>query len=152
MDLKPDSVMFFYSTTGWMMWNILLASLLTGAAAVLYDGSPAHPTPALLLELPANTGATCFGASPTYVQIMDKAGLRPGETFDLRRLESIVVSGAPSTPETFDWFYRRVKSDLWVTSQSGGTEICSGFVGAVPTLPVYAGEIQARMLGMDIHV
>jgi acetoacetyl-CoA synthetase len=152
INLQPGSVMFFYSTTGWMMWNILLASLLTGAAAVLYDGSPAHPTPALLWELAANTGATCFGASPTYVQIMDKAGLRPGETFDLRRLESIVVSGAPSTPETFDWFYRRVKSDLWVTSQSGGTEICSGFVGAVPTLPVYAGEIQARMLGMDVHV
>lgn len=152
LNLKPGSVMFFYSTTGWMMWNILLASLLTGAAAVLYDGNPAYPAPDLLWKLAAETRATCFGASPTYVQMMEKAALRPGSSFDLSRLESIVVSGAPSTPETFDWFYRSVKQDLWVTSQSGGTELCSGFVGASPTLPVYAGEIQARMLGMDVHV
>jgi acetoacetyl-CoA synthetase len=152
INLRPGSVMFFYSTTGWMMWNILLAALLTGAAAVLYDGNPAYPTPDFLWKLAADTGATSFGASPTFVQMMEKARLRPGETHDLSRLESVVVSGAPSTPETFDWFYRCVKQDLWVTSQSGGTEICSGFVGAAPTLPVYAGEIQTRMLGMDVHV
>jgi acetoacetyl-CoA synthetase len=152
LNLKPGSVMFFYTTTGWMMWNLLLAALLTGATAVLYDGNPAYPTPDFLWKLAADTGTTSFGASPTYVQIMEKAGLAPGECFDLSRLESVLVSGAPSTPETFEWFYRRVKRDLWVTSQSGGTEICSGFVGAAPTLPVYAGEIQARMLGMDVHV
>lgn len=152
LNLKPGSVMFFYSTTGWMMWNILLAALHTGSAAVLYDGNPAYPSSDLLWELAAKTRVTSFGASPTYVQMMEKAGLRPGEAHDLSRLESIVVSGAPSTPETFDWFYRCVKRDLWVTSQSGGTELCSGFVGAAPTLPVYAGEIQARMLGMDVHV
>jgi len=152
INLTPDSVMFFYSTTGWMMWNILLAALLAGSAAVLYDGSPVYPGPDLLWELAARTGATSFGASPTFVQMMAKAGLRPRESFDLSRLESIIVSGAPSSPETFEWFYRCVKEDLWVTSQSGGTEICSGFVGAVPTLPVFAGEIQARMLGMDVHV
>jgi acetoacetyl-CoA synthetase len=152
LNLRPVSVMFFYSTTGWMMWNILLAALLTGSAVVLYDGNPAHPAPDFLWKLAADTGTTSFGASPTYVQMMEKAGLRPGEAHDLSRLESVVVSGAPSTPETFDWFYRCVKRDLWVTSQSGGTELCSGFVGAAPTLPVYAGEIQARMLGMDVHV
>jgi acetoacetyl-CoA synthetase len=152
LNLRPGSTMFFYSTTGWMMWNLLLAALLTGSAAVLYDGSPAYPSPDLLWKLAADTGATSFGASPTYVQAMERAGLQPGRTFDLSRLESIVVSGAPSTPETFEWFYRCVKRDLWVTSQSGGTELCSGFVGASPTLPVYAGEIQARMLGMDVHV
>jgi acetoacetyl-CoA synthetase len=152
INLRPGSVMFFYSTTGWMMWNILLAALLTGAASVLYDGNPAYPSPDFLWKLAADTGATSFGASPTYVQMMEKAGLNPGATHDLSALESVVVSGAPSTPETFDWFYRCVKQDLWVTSQSGGTEICSGFVGAAPTLPVYAGEIQARMLGMDVHV
>lgn len=152
LNLKPRSVMFFYSTTGWMMWNILIAALLTGSAAVLYDGNPAHPAPDFLWKLAADTRATCFGASPTYIQIMEKHGLRPGESFDLSSLESIVVSGAPSTPETFAWFYRCVKRDLWVTSQSGGTEICSGFVGAAPVLPVYAGEIQARLLGMDVHV
>ncbi|WP_293394646.1 acetoacetate--CoA ligase [Nevskia sp.] len=151
LGLKPTSVMFFYSTTGWMMWNLLFAALLTGAAAVLYDGNPAHPSIDFLWQLAADTGTTSFGASPTYVQIMEKAGLEPGKLYDLSRLESVIVAGAPSTPETFAWFYRCVKQDLWVTSQSGGTEICSGFVGAVPLLPVHAGEIQARMLGMDVH-
>lgn len=151
IDLGPGKSMFFYSTTGWMMWNLLMAALLTGSAVVLYDGSPAHPSLDLLWKLAADTGATVFGASPTYVQMMEKAGLRPGQDFNLDTLETIVVSGAPATPETFAWFYRSVKADLWVTSQSGGTEICSGFVGASPTLPVHAGEIQARMLGMDVH-
>ncbi|MFA5938861.1 MAG: acetoacetate--CoA ligase [Sinimarinibacterium sp.] len=151
LNLGPHSVMFFYSTTGWMMWNLLLAALLTGSAVVLYDGSPAHPGPDFLWQLAADTGTTSFGASPTFVQMMEKAGLRPGEKYDLSALEGIVVAGAPSTPETFDWFYRCVKRDLWVTSQSGGTEICSGFVGASPTLSVHAGEIQTRMLGMDVH-
>jgi acetoacetyl-CoA synthetase len=151
LGLKPGATMFFYSTTGWMMWNLLLAALLTGASVVMYDGNPAYPSLGFLWKLAAETRVTSFGASPTYVQMMEKAGLRPGEQFDLSRLESIVVAGAPSTPETFDWFYRCVKKDLWVTSQSGGTEICSGFVGASPLLPVHAGEIQTRMLGMDVH-
>ena len=151
LNLKPGSVMFFYSTTGWIMWNLLLSSLLTGAGVVLYDGSPVHPGPELLWDLAARTRATNFGASPTFVQMMERAGLEPGKQFDLSALESVLVSGAPSTPETFAWFYRSVKKDLWVTSQSGGTEICSGFVGASPTLPVYAGEIQTRLLGMDVQ-
>ena len=151
LGLRAGSNMFFYSTTGWMMWNLLMAALLTGSAAVLYDGNPAHPSIELLWKLAADTGATLFGASPTYVQMMEKAGLKPGEKFDLSRLECMIAAGAPSTPETFAELYRSVKQDLWVTSQSGGTEICSGFVGASPTLPVYAGEIQTRMLGMDVH-
>ncbi|WP_281783895.1 acetoacetate--CoA ligase [Sinimarinibacterium flocculans] len=149
--LGPESAMFFYSTTGWVMWNLVLSSLLTGGAAVLYDGSPAHPQPDLLWKLAADTGTTFFGASPTFIQMMEKAGLRPGERFDLSKLDAIMVGGSPSTPETFAWLYDCVKRDLWVTSQSGGTEIASGFVGASPTLPVYAGEIQRRMLGMDVH-
>lgn len=152
MDLGPGSVMFFYSTTGWMMWNLLVAALMTGASAVLYDGSPMHGGPECLWKLAQDTRASCFGASPTFVQMMEKAGIEPGERFDLSALRSIVLSGAPSTPETFDWFYRCVKRDLWVTSQSGGTEICSGLVGASPLLPVHAGEIQARMLGMAVEV
>ncbi|HVT36888.1 MAG TPA: acetoacetate--CoA ligase, partial [Nevskiaceae bacterium] len=151
LNLRRGSVMFFYSTTGWVMWNILLSALTAGAGVVLYDGSPVHPDPGLLWKLAADTRATNFGASPTFVQMMEKARLKPGETHDLSALEAVLVSGAPSTPETFDWFYRCVKRDLWVTSQSGGTEIGSGFVGASPTLPVHAGEIQTRMLGMDVH-
>jgi acetoacetyl-CoA synthetase len=151
LGLGPGSNMFFYSTTGWMMFNLLVAALLTGSSATLYDGNPAYPSPDLLWKLAADTGATLFGASPTFVQMMEKAGLEPGKTFDLSRLECVMAACAPSTPETFAWFYKGIKQDLWVTSQSGGTEICSGFVGAVPTLPVYAGEIQTRMLGMDVH-
>lgn len=151
INLRPGAPMFFYSTTGWMMWNLLIAALIAGAPAVLYDGSPMHPGPDFLWKLAADTHCVSFGASPTFVQMMEKAGLVPGEAFDLSALESILVAGSPSTPETFDWFYRCVKRDLWVTSQSGGTEICSGFVGASPTEPVYAGEIQVRMLGMDVR-
>lgn len=149
--LDRDSCIFFYSTTGWMMWNILLGALLTGSAAVLYDGSPTHPGADRLWRLAEAARVTCFGASPTFVQIMRQQGLRPGECFDLSRLTTVLMSGSPATPEAFEWFYEHVKRDLWVTSSSGGTEICSGFVGGCPTLPVYAGEIQTRMLGMDVH-
>lgn len=151
LNLGPGSTMFFYTTTGWMMFNLLLGALLTGSAVVLYDGNPGHPGVGKLWELAADTGTTFFGASPTYVQLMEKAGLVPGDAYDLSRLEAIMVAGAPATPETFAWCYQNVRSDLWVTSQSGGTELCSGFVGATPTAPVYAGEIQTRMLGMDVH-
>lgn len=151
LGLGPDSVMFFYTTTGWMMWNLVLASLLTGSAAVLYDGNPAHPTPDVLWKMAAETGTTNFGASPTYVQIMERLHLEPGRSFDLSKMESVLLGGSPATPETFAWFYRSVKEDLWVTSQSGGTDLASGLVGASPTLPVHAGEIQGRMLGMDVH-
>ncbi len=149
--LRPGARLLFYSTTGWMMWNVLIGALMTGAAAILYDGHPVHPDPGLLWRLAERHGATCFGASPTFVQIMQKARLRPAQSFDLSRLESILLSGSPASPECFAWFYEEVKPDLWVTSQSGGTEIASAFVGAVPTLPVRAGEIQARCLGMDVH-
>lgn len=151
LNLAPGSVMFFYSTTGWMMYNLVVSSLLTGAAAVQYDGSPVYPDLDLLWKMAADTGAQTFGASPTFVQMMEKAQLKPGEKFDLSRLEAALLGGAPSTPETFKWFYDNVKQDLWVTSQSGGTELCSGFVGASPTLPVHAGEIQTRCLGMDVR-
>jgi len=151
VNLHPDAVMFFYSTTGWMMWNILLAALLAGSAAVLYDGSPVYPGHDFLWKLASETKATSFGASPTFVQMMEKANLQPGTRFDLSGLETVVLSGAPSTAETFEWVYRCVKRDLLVTSQSGGTELCSGLVGGSPILPVYAGEIQCRMLGMDVH-
>lgn len=149
--LSDHSAMFFYSTTGWVMWNLVISALLAGSAAVLYDGSPVDPQPDQLWKLAAETGTTFFGASPTFVQMMEKANLCPGDRFDLSRLEAIMVGGSPSTPETFAWLYSNVKQDLWVTSQSGGTEIASGFVGASPTLPVHAGEIQCRMLGMDVH-
>jgi acetoacetyl-CoA synthetase len=150
-NLSPSSRMFFYTTTGWMMFNALVSALVQGASIVLYDGHPAHPTPALLWQLAADAGATSFGASPTFVQIMQKIGLVPRERFDLSRLEGVLLTGSPVTPESTAWFYESVKSDLWVTSPSGGTELCAGLVGGSPLLPVYAGEIQTRLLGMDVH-
>jgi acetoacetyl-CoA synthetase len=150
MNLKPGDTSFFYTTTGWVMFNLQVAMLLSGCAGVLYDGSPAYPQVDVLWKMAEDTGTTFFGASPTYVQLMQSQGVEPGRAYDLSRLDSILVGGAPSTPETFEWFYKAVKEDLWVTSQSGGTEIVGGFVGATPTQPVYAGEIQARMLGMDV--
>ncbi len=150
INLKPGDVGFFYTTAGWMMFNYVVTMLLAGATAVLYDGNPAYPTADVLWKMAADTGATSFGASPTYVQALQNLGLEPGKNHDLSALSSIILGGAPSTPETFEWFYKSVKPDLWVTSQSGGTELCSGLVGATPTQPVYAGEIQTRNLGMDI--
>ncbi len=151
LDLGPQSVMFFYSTTGWVMWNILLSALLAGASVVLYDGSPIYPSADALWQLAERTGTTLFGASPTYVKLLEKNGAMPMAKYALARLESVVLSGSPSTPETFNWLYRNVKSDLWINSISGGTELCSALVGGATILPVHAGEIQGRALGMDVR-
>ena len=148
---SPESCLFFYTTTGWMMFNFMVAGLSAGGRIVLYDGSPLAPDVEQLWKLAAENRVTMFGASPTFVQSMMKAGVRPAQKYDLSALEGVLLGGSPATPESFAWFYREVKRDLWVTSQSGGTDICSGFVGASPTLPVYAGEIQARLLGVDAH-
>lgn len=150
MDLKPDDVSFFYTTTGWVMFNAMVAMMLTGAKAVFYDGHPASPSPDVLWKMAADTRATMFGASPTYAQVMEQLGIVPGQKYDLSNLRTILCTGSPAQPETFEWFYRNVSEDIWLTSQSGGTEIVGGFVAASPTLPVYAGEIQCRALGMDV--
>jgi acetoacetyl-CoA synthetase len=150
-DSGPGRRVFFYTTTGWMMWNALVGSLLLGTSIVLYDGHPAHPGPELLWRLAEEAEATGFGASPTFVQIMQKLGLVPRERFDVSRLRAVLLTGSPVSPETTAWFYRNVKADLWVNSPSGGTELCAALVGGWPLLPVYAGEIQARSLAMDVH-
>lgn len=147
----PESCLFFYTTTGWMMFNFMVMGLCSGGRIVLYDGNPLAPDVERLWQLAAEHRVTMFGASPTFVQMMIKAGVRPAQKYDLSALEGVLLGGSPATPETFAWFYREVKRDLWVTSQSGGTDVCSAFVGASPTLPVYAGEIQTRLLGVDVH-
>jgi acetoacetyl-CoA synthetase len=150
-DLDPSKRVFFYSTTGWMMWNALLSGLLQGSSVVLYDGHPAYPTPELLWQLAADAEATTFGASPTFVQMMQKAAIVPRERFDLSKLGGVLLTGSPVSPETTAWFYENVKADLWVNSPSGGTEVCAAWVGGTILQPVYAGEIQCRSLGMDVH-
>jgi acetoacetyl-CoA synthetase len=149
MDLHPGERMFFFSTTGWMMWNFLASSLLCGVCPVLYDGNPAFPDVDVLWKMAQDSGATFFGASPTYVDMMSKAGIVPGGKFDLTHLRAIMPAGSPVTPGHTAWFYRNVKRDLWVCSGSGGTDCCTGFVGGVPTQPVYAGEIQAPHLAVS---
>ncbi|APH72993.1 acetoacetate--CoA ligase [Aquibium oceanicum] len=152
LNLQPHSCMFFYSTTGWVMWNSLLWGPLMGGRVALYDGSPTYPGPDLLWKLAADVGATSFGASPTFVENMRKQGIVPNARYDLSKLENVFLAGSPSTPETFVWLQQAVKEDLWITSQSGGTEFCSGIVGGAPMLPVHAGEIQSRCLAVDVRV
>lgn len=148
MDIHPGERTFFFTTTGWMMWNVVASSLLVGACPVLYDGNPAYPEPDVLWKMAQDSRAAFFGASPTYVDIMARAGIVPGARYDLSALRAIMPAGSPVSPECTAWFYDNVKRDLWVATGSGGTDCCTGFVGGVPTLPVYAGEIQARSLGV----
>jgi len=150
MNLKPGDTSFFYTTTGWVMFNLVVGMMLTGASIALYDGSPVFPSTDVLWKLAETSGATVFGASPSYVQLMEDNKVVPKDSFDLSRLNTILVGGSPSMPATFAWFYNNVKQDLWLTSQSGGTEIASAFVAASPTLPVHAAEIQARALAMNV--
>ncbi len=151
MDLRAGDRMFFFTTTGWMMWNFLVSSLLLGVCPVLYDGNPAYPGADALWRLAHECGVALFGASPAFVDLMTHAGLVPGQHYDLKELRAIMPAGSPVSAECTAWFYRNVKSDVWVCTGSGGTDVCTGFVGGVPTEPVYAGEIQARHLGVDAH-
>jgi acetoacetyl-CoA synthetase len=150
-DLRAGMRMFFYTTAGWMMWNFLVSSLLLGVRPLLYDGHPGYPRPDVLWEMAQNAGVNFFGASPAYVDLMSRAGLVPGDTYDLSELSAIMLAGSPVSPECGAWFYRNVKRDLWLHVGSGGTDVCSGFTGGAPTLPVYAGEHQARNLGVAAY-
>lgn len=151
LNLKPSSCMFYFTTTGWVMWNILLSGLIAGAAVVLYDGNPMVPKEDRLWELAAETGMTLFGASPTFLNGQMKAGIHPNRLYDLSKMDSILLGGSPVMPEHMEWCFGNLRPDIWVTSQSGGTDVASAFVGGMPTLPVHAGEIQTRCLGVDVH-
>jgi acetoacetyl-CoA synthetase len=146
-DVHARESLFFYTTSGWMIWNFLVSSLLADVMPVLYDGNPAYPTIDVLWRIVDESHATLFGTSPTYITQQQQAGVVPKATFDLKRLESVTLAGSPVTPECMQWVYDNAKQDLLVASGSGGTDCCTGFIGAVSTLPVYAGEIQARALG-----
>ena len=148
MDVHRGDRMFFFTTTGWMMWNFLVSALLVDVVPVLYDGNPAYPQPDVLWSMVERTGASYFGASPTYINILEKAGIVPKDRFDLSTLQSLMLAGSPVTAEVMAWCYRNVKSDVWAYSGSGGTDLCTGIVGGVALLPVYAGEIQGRQLGI----
>jgi acetoacetyl-CoA synthetase len=150
-DVRPGERFFWYSTTGWMMWNFTHAALLTGATIVLYDGSPAFPSLSRMWKLTESIKITHFGTSAPFLVACMKTGIKPNEQFDLGSLRSIGSTGSPLPPEAFDWVYQYIKSDLWLTSMSGGTDVCTAFVGGNPMLPVYLGEIQCRALGCALY-
>ena len=134
-----------------MMWNYLQGALLCGATIVLYDGSPAYPSVDRLWNLAEKWRITHLGTSAGYIVANMKEGIIPGEKYDLSGLVSIGSTGSPLPPEGFDWVYEAVDSNVWLTSISGGTDVCSAFVGGCPLWPVYSGEIQCRALGCDLH-
>jgi acetoacetyl-CoA synthetase len=151
VDLHDGDRLFWFTTTGWMMWNFLHGGLLTDASIILYDGNPGHPGLGTLWDLAEEAGVTCFGTSASFVAACVKAGIEPRDGRDLSRLDSLGSTGSPLSPEGFDWLYERLGPELWLFSMSGGTDVCTAFVGGVPTLPVYRGELQARALGAKVE-
>jgi acetoacetyl-CoA synthetase len=151
MDLGPNDRFFWFTTTGWMMWNFLVGGLLVGSTIVLYDGSPAWPDMGALWALAERAGLTCFGASAAYIGACMKAGVEPRQRYDLSRLRSVGSTGSPLSVEGFAWVYQHVGAQIWLASISGGTDLCTAFVGGCPLLPVRAGEIQCRCLGARVE-
>ena len=150
LDAQPGDRLFWFTTTGWMMWNFLIGALLTDASIVLYDGNPAYPDMGVLWDLAERTGMTCFGTSAAYIAACMKDGVEPENGRELA-LRSVGSTGSPLSPEGFDWIYEHLGADTWLFSTSGGTDVCTAFVGGVPILPVYKGELQARALGAKVE-
>lgn len=150
-DVHPGENFFWYSTTGWMMWNFIHASLLAGSTIVLYDGSAAYPHLNSLWKLAAELPIHHFGTSAPFLTACMKSGLEIGKDFNLAPLRSIGSTGSPLPPETFDYVYEHIKPDVWLCSMSGGTDICTAWVGSTPWLPVVEGEIQSRTLGCAMY-
>jgi acetoacetyl-CoA synthetase len=152
LDAQAGDRVFWFSTTGWMMWNFLVGVLLTDAAIVLFDGNPGHPSLDVLWDLAAESRTTTFGTSAAFIASCMKAeGVHPREGRDLSALRAVGSTGSPLSPEGFHWIYDALGAETWLFSTSGGTDLCTAFVGGVPTLPVYLGEIQARCLGADVQ-
>jgi acetoacetyl-CoA synthetase len=148
MDLGPGDVGFWYTTTGWMVWNILVSGLVVGAAVVLFDGDPAWPDLGTQWAVAAETRATLFGTSAGYLAACSRSDLRPGEVYDLSALRELTSSGSPLSATASAWVYDAVKGDILLAPTSGGTDVCSGFVGGSSLTPVYAGEMSCRPLGV----
>jgi acetoacetyl-CoA synthetase len=151
LDLKPEDRFFWYTSTGWMMWNIVTSSLLTGSTPILYDGSPSHPDMNALWQLAEETAMTYFGTSAAYITACMKAGIEPGRHYDLTRLRAVGSTGSPLSGDGFRWVYDNVHRDLALESVSGGTDLCTPFVGGCRLLPVHVGEIQCRYLGAKVE-
>jgi acetoacetyl-CoA synthetase len=151
VDAHPGDRLFWFTTTGWMMWNFLVSGLLTRAAIVLYDGNPGHPDMGVLWDLAERAGVTMFGTSAAYIAACMKDGVEPAAGRDLSRLGAVGSTGSPLSPEGFDWIYEQLGEDTWLFSTSGGTDLCTAFVGGCALVPVYRGELQARALGAAVE-
>lgn len=149
-DFGPGERFFWFTTTGWMMWNFLISGLLVGSTIVLYDGSPAHPDLSTLWRLAERHRVTYFGTSAPYIQSCLKQHLTPGRSQDLSALRALGSTGAPLSPEGFRWIAEEVGADVQICSISGGTDLCAAFVGAAPDVPVWLGELSCRMLGAAV--
>ena len=151
-DVQREDKLFYFTTCGWMMWNWLVSGLASGCTIVLYEGSPMYPRRRSLWEFAGEIGISIFGTSARYISACVKARLKPGEEYDLSKLRAVLSTGSPLAPESFDYVYQNVKSDVMLSSISGGTDIVSCFVLGCPTKPVRRGEIQRRGLGMAVDV
>jgi acetoacetyl-CoA synthetase len=151
LDLHPGDRMFWFTTTGWMMWNFLVGCLLSDASIVLYDGSPAYPDLGALWSLAERAGITCMGVSAGLLASCEKAGIEPQRDHDLRALRAIGSTGSPLAPESFVWVHEHIGHDIWLFSTSGGTDVCTAFVAGCPLLAVYEGELQCRALGCAVE-
>ncbi|MEU3296995.1 acetoacetate--CoA ligase [Streptomyces longwoodensis] len=151
LDLGPGDRFLWYTTTNWMMWNMVVSGLLVGATIVLYDGSPTHPGPRRLWDLAAKHHVSVLGVSPGYLQASAKAGLEPGRDLDLSALRILGSTGAPLPAQSYHWVRDHVGPRVQVSSTSGGTDIVSGFAGSAPTTPVWPGEISAPLLGVALE-
>ena len=151
-DVRPGDRVFYFTTCGWMMWNWLVSALASKATVLLYDGLPAYPDGNILFDFVQSEGATHFGTSAKWIDSISKAGLAPMNTHDLSELRVLLSTGSPLSPQSFDYVYEKVKRDIQLASICGGTDIISCFMGGVPILPVWRGEIQAPGLGMKIEV
>jgi acetoacetyl-CoA synthetase len=151
LDLHEGDRMFWFTTTGWMMWNFLVGCLLPGATICLYDGNPGHPDMNVLWDFARDAEMTSFGTSASFVASCMNAGIEPARTHELPALRSVGSTGSPLSPEGFRWIYDDVKPNVWLYSTSGGTDVCTAFVGGNTTLPVYMGELQCRALGAAVR-
>jgi acetoacetyl-CoA synthetase len=151
LDLRAGDRMFWFTTTGWMMWNFLVGCLLSEAAIVLYDGSPGYPDLGVLWQLAERAQITCMGTSAGLLASCEKAGIEPARDHDLHALRSIGSTGSPLAPESFKWVYEHVGSNIRLFSTSGGTDVCTAFVAGCPLLPVFEGELQCRALGCAVE-
>ncbi|KAM9749412.1 acetoacetyl-CoA synthetase isoform 2-T2 [Dama dama] len=150
-NMTSSDIILYYTTVGWMMWNWVVSALATGAAVVLYDGSPLVPTPNVLWDLVDRIGITILGTGAKWLAVLEEKDMRPVETHSLQTLHTILSTGSPLKAQSYDYVYRCIKSSVLLGSISGGTDIVSCFMGQNPSIPVYKGEIQARNLGMAVE-